>query len=399
MALLRLSNELLLSIASSVEADRDLSAFARTNHRLHGIANDVLYTRDMRRDWARALGWASRHDRDDIGRLSLAAGGDAAMRGWALVQSAANGAEKMVELLLEGEEPVDLNVVDPSGSTAVTYAAEFGYLGILETLLALDGVNPDIEDSRGQTPLFHAAKAGHTAAVKMLLKTRKVRVDTRNEAGRSPLWEAARQGHAKIVKLLLSRRADPTLANDDDFTPLSSALDRLHSVWAMGLKHRIPGYLKTIELLLSNPATTVDFGNYHLKILCFRFALKGEETVLSRLLMKRNGIESNPVNSPEERHEAIIRMLAADEDFDVDRPDDIGRTLLSYAAQAGCTYAVKALLETGRVNVVLKDDNGRPPLYWAVRSRCQETLQLVFEVCRLEAARNKLADTAITTKT
>jgi hypothetical protein len=146
----------------------------------------------------------------------------------------------------------------------------------------------------------------------------------------------------------------------------------------MRLKRRIPDYLETIELLLSNPATKVDFGNYHFKVLCFLFAVEGEDTVLSRLFMKRNGTDSDPaVHGPEGTHQAIIRTLTADKDFDVDRQDNVGRTLLSYAAQEGCTRVLRALMETGRVNVTLRDHNGQSPVDWAMRSRCRETLPLM----------------------
>ncbi|KAH8680097.1 heterokaryon incompatibility protein-domain-containing protein, partial [Tricladium varicosporioides] len=74
------------------------------------------------------------------------------------------------------------------GLTPLSWAAENGKDTIVNSLLAEDGIDPDLKDSQyGQTPLSWAAQNGHEAVVKLLLATSKVEVDSKDGNGRTPL--------------------------------------------------------------------------------------------------------------------------------------------------------------------------------------------------------------------
>lgn len=64
-------------------------------------------------------------------------------------------------------------------------------------------------------------------------------------------------------------------------------------------------------------------------------------------------------------HEAVVRLLLETGQVDVNLRDPDGRTPLSLAAEIGHIAVVRLLLETGRVDVNSKDCDGHTPLSFA----------------------------------
>ncbi|XP_011636593.1 uncharacterized protein LOC105426883 isoform X2 [Pogonomyrmex barbatus] len=59
-----------------------------------------------------------------------------------------------------GLKGMDVNVVDSSGRTAISYMAGNGAAAMLELALSFEGVDPNLPDNEGNTPLHFAAQAG-----------------------------------------------------------------------------------------------------------------------------------------------------------------------------------------------------------------------------------------------
>jgi uncharacterized protein len=125
-----------------------------------------------------------------------------------------NGKRELVEVLLEGNPPLD-----------VFDAAAVGRTRGLEELL-----DPEPELVRawspdGFTALHYAAFFGQEEAARILLERgAEVGVVARNATIHvTPLHSAASGAHPGIVRLLLERGADPNAGQDGGFTPLHSA--------------------------------------------------------------------------------------------------------------------------------------------------------------------------------
>ncbi|KAM0724392.1 Ankyrin repeat domain-containing protein 33B [Formica fusca] len=111
-----------------------------------------------------------------------------------------------------GLKGMDVNVVDSSGRTAISYMAGNGASTMLELALSFEGVDPNLPDNEGNTPLHFAAQAGQTECLNILLqRCPDIEVDTRNILGFTPLMKAALQGRTKCAKILLFAGANPTL--------------------------------------------------------------------------------------------------------------------------------------------------------------------------------------------
>ncbi|KAL6442253.1 hypothetical protein ACFW04_002489 [Cataglyphis niger] len=111
-----------------------------------------------------------------------------------------------------GLKGMDVNVVDSSGRTAISYMAGNGASTMLELALSFEGVDPNLPDNEGNTPLHFAAQAGQTECLNILLqRCPDIEVDARNTLGFTPLMKAALQGRTKCAKILLFAGANPTL--------------------------------------------------------------------------------------------------------------------------------------------------------------------------------------------
>jgi ankyrin repeat protein len=64
-----------------------------------------------------------------------------------------------------------------------------------------------------------------------------------------------------------------------------------------------------------------------------------------------------------------MKLLLDTGKVDVDSKDNNGRTLLLYAAWLGQEAVMKLLLDTGKVDVDSKDNEGRTPLSYAASDR------------------------------
>ena len=114
--------------------------------------------------------------------------------------AAQNGHEKVCSRVLAACETT-INLEDPTGLTALYFAAQNGHAGIVGMLLKT-GASTEVRSHDGATPLFKAAQNGHQQAVAVLLQHR---ADVFAAAcdGTTPLILAAHNGHVDVVDVLV----------------------------------------------------------------------------------------------------------------------------------------------------------------------------------------------------
>ncbi|KAI5669485.1 hypothetical protein M9H77_19338 [Catharanthus roseus] len=144
---------------------------------------------------------------------------DANKRG-ALHFAAREGQTEMCKYLLE-ELKLDVNTKDDDGETPLLHAARQGQTATAKYLLDC-GADPAVPSELGATAVHHAAGIGNVEMLKLLLP-KGVDVDLQSDAGTPLVW-AAGHGQQDAVKILLENHANPNIENEDDITPLLSAV-------------------------------------------------------------------------------------------------------------------------------------------------------------------------------
>ena len=185
-------------------------------------------------------------------------------------------------------------------------------------------------DSRKPFPPLHCVSYFGIAEVVIdLIKTKRWNLNERDSEGLTPLMWAAKYGREEVVKVLLQQKhTQPDMPDTDGRTALS---------WGSG-------HEEVVRLFLSRP------------------------------FVNPGGIGRRWGKSPQIKSLLFRRKCAHP-----DRPDNYGRTPLSWAAEGECEGAVKLLLEQKDVNPDRTDNNGRTPLWLAARNGREGILKLLLK--------------------
>ena len=122
-----------------------------------------------------------------------------------LVYSARLGEVADVQEMLEVTgPPVDVNYRDNtmSHNTALHMAAANGHLKIVEMLIKVEALNPNIQNDSGNTALHYACLNGHLEVVKLFVDYKKCDKNIKNETGRIALEDALQTQHTEIAEIL-----------------------------------------------------------------------------------------------------------------------------------------------------------------------------------------------------
>lgn len=95
----------------------------------------------------------------------------------------------------------DINSLDTLQRSPLSYAAQYGCSNILIYFLQLENIRIDSRDSDGRSPLSYAAESGSLSSVVALLPHSDI--NSQDNALRSPLWHATARAHVDVVNQLL----------------------------------------------------------------------------------------------------------------------------------------------------------------------------------------------------
>lgn len=139
--------------------------------------------------------------------------------------AAERGFLKIVESSLAIGSQVDSE--DESKRTPLSYAAENGHIDVVRMLMH-HNAHPLAVDSARRTPLSHASERGHTNIMDILMNYRPLTADARDESGWTPLHWAAQCGEQDSIGLLMAKQFDIDIADHCGRTPLIVALINHH---------------------------------------------------------------------------------------------------------------------------------------------------------------------------
>eukprot|EP01015_Nassula_variabilis_P005856 TRINITY_DN1440_c0_g2_i9.p1 TRINITY_DN1440_c0_g2~~TRINITY_DN1440_c0_g2_i9.p1 ORF type:complete len:1034 (-),score=302.89 TRINITY_DN1440_c0_g2_i9:4-3060(-) len=238
-----------------------------------------------------------------------------------------SGRAHNAKILLEGDNPVDVNAKSKEGMAAIHFAALTGSTACIEVLLE-HGANIDLPGKMRMTPLIIAASKGHLDCVKLLLE-KKAKINAKDKLKRNALVLACRNGHLKVASVLL-RRGIPF--NEPD----SSKNFPIH--YAAGY-----GFQECIDILIQAGADPNVLNSWNLTALnvamlknqfgCVKQLLNYPETDVNCKDNNGRTLISLSVDNLTEASMSHIEFLVKDKKADVNIPDLQGLSPLHYVAK------------------------------------------------------------------
>uniref|UniRef100_A0A8P0N3C2 Ankyrin repeat domain 52 n=1 Tax=Canis lupus familiaris TaxID=9615 RepID=A0A8P0N3C2_CANLF len=286
--------------------------------------------------------------------------------------AAANRATKCAEALA----PLlsSLNVADRSGRSALHHAVHSGHLETVNLLLN-KGASLNVCDKKERQPLHWAAFLGHLEVLKLLV-ARGADLGCKDRKGYGLLHTAAASGQIEVVKYLLRMGAEVRV--------LSMGV----GPYGQGVGEVIVCLRWLLEFwdflgYLSNVNHEIDcadkFGNTPLHVA----ARYGHELLISTLMTNGADTARRGIHDMFPLHLAVLfgfsdccRKLLSSAGFDINTPDNLGRTCLHAAASGGNVECLNLLLSSG-ADLRRRDKFGRTPLHYAAANgsyQCAVTL-------------------------
>ncbi|KAH8332806.1 hypothetical protein KR074_011070 [Drosophila pseudoananassae] len=306
-------------------------------------------------------------------------------KGKALIHILSNdGNHQLLERALNAcKSPIDLEIEDYNGQTALNIAARNGHLEVVKLLLSFsqpcnDGtgrmkrVDVNHADRDGWTPLRSASWGGHSEVVRLLISQPACKIDLADKEGRTALRAAAWSGHEDILKLLIDSGADVNSVDRQGRTSLIAA--------------SYMGHYDIVEILLENGANVnhLDLDGRSALCVAALCGSSGYSKVISTLLdhgantdqLDNDGMSPLLVSSFEGNAEVCELLLenAADPDL----ADFMGRTPLWAACTAGHATVVKLLLFWG-CGIDCMDSEGRTVLSIGAAQGNVETVRQLLD--------------------
>lgn len=350
-------------------------------------------------------------------------------KGKALIHILANdGNHQLLERALNAcKSPIDLEIEDYNGQTALNIAARNGHLEVVKLLMSFsqpcnDGtgrmkrVDVNHADRDGWTPLRSASWGGHSEVVRLLIAQPACKIDLADKEGRTALRAAAWSGHEDILKLLIESGADVNSVDRQGRTSLIAAsymghydiveilLENGANVNHLDLDGRSAlcvaalcgssGYSKVISTLLDHGANTDQLDNDGMSPLLVS-SFEGNAEVCELLL--ENAADPDLADfmgrtplwaACTAGHATVVRLLLF-WGCGIDCMDSEGRTVLSIGAAQGNVETVRQLLDRG-LDETHRDNAGWTPLHYAAFEGFHEVcLQLLESGAKIDECDNE----------
>ncbi|KAF9777534.1 hypothetical protein IL306_004394 [Fusarium sp. DS 682] len=248
----------------------------------------------------------------------------------------------------------------------------------------------DSEQSDPHQLLMLAIEKVDKTAVKLIVDNFNVNINQRDVEGRTALTQAVKAGNKEIVDRLLEIEGiDVNAPGEDDITPLWHSLRKYVSIDF--LQHHVIREHRMIIAALIQKAdvnTPNDNGDYpitwairhDIDWVCMNAYVSSQlREPLIPSFLKKDDLDAEAIEShgqspfleavncqSHSRLDGLLQDLLDSGKFNVNILDEDSRSPLSFAAEKCSSEGIKVLLESSKVEVGSRDKDGRTALIWSI---------------------------------
>uniref|UniRef100_A0A7E4ZWH3 ANK_REP_REGION domain-containing protein n=1 Tax=Panagrellus redivivus TaxID=6233 RepID=A0A7E4ZWH3_PANRE len=232
------------------------------------------------------------------------------------------------------DEGADVNAATkPDGATALMFAAQGGYVEVVETLLK-EGAKPSAKTKDGTTALLNASQAGHALICQRLLASGADPTHESLSDGANPIFLAAQNGFPEVLSVFA-----------ESGYPLNDAKRTSDGASPVWIASQV-GQTETVEFLMEHGCRDVPRNDGSTGL--FKAAQKGYEEIAQALVW----------------HDSDLGLLGN------------GESALHAAALFGNTSIAKRLVEAG-ANPRLPNRHGETPIDLAQQMNYTDVVSLL----------------------
>ncbi|KAF7532933.1 hypothetical protein G7054_g7552 [Neopestalotiopsis clavispora] len=241
-----------------------------------------------------------------------------------LIAAARRGHVDTVRKLIENQ--YDVNVVDDSGRTPLSWAAHEGHSEVARELLAWPITVHNIQDDKNRSPMDLALINGHVEVLRVLLHNDTVMAEAIENKTRL-VYLAAQYGHAEAMKLLMDQLA----------VNINSQDDHGHSLLSVAVSI---GSNDIVRLLLQSPGIDVNLRD------------NGGRCPLSHAISPDEcRAKSNVTGRYDVAPSELVQAMVSRPDIDPNSIDDEGHSPFSRAVASGNWGLVEAILSHSKTQI------------------------------------------------
>lgn len=340
--------------------------------------------------------------------------------------------------------------VDRWKKTPLHYAAEFGYLTVVEFLSTKIDVNA--KDYLGKTALHYAAQNRYYDVLNVLTSAQNADINATDNRQKSVIFTACEGGSIRCVELLLQKGAAANIPANGGLTlPIVAVMSDNYDLMTLLASHMNPndmcacdnkgwtpahyaaqlGYTKFLEFIQENypdiiykanhkgrcplavasswgrldslqffsNVSDIDFGVFdndgntplHL-------AIFGGHREFAKTLIRKREVEINAQNDVGETPlmlaisnwlKDVIQEIFSTGDWDPNLADHYGRTALMKASREGMADVVQVLLSHPKIDLTVSDIDGWGPQHFAALLRTPEVMKILEQKLKLDIITKK----------
>eukprot|EP01125_Pyxidicula_operculata_P008837 TRINITY_DN292_c0_g1_i1.p1 TRINITY_DN292_c0_g1~~TRINITY_DN292_c0_g1_i1.p1 ORF type:complete len:2964 (-),score=944.30 TRINITY_DN292_c0_g1_i1:25-8748(-) len=279
------------------------------------------------------------------------------------ISNANNKSDDLITLILKQKCNIELK--DEDGNTALHYAVSRGLSTIVETLLNEYKANVNAVNKLKQTPLQNAVQQSKSL-VELLIKY-KANPNIADENNYSPLHVVCNSRDFSLAKILIEAKANPNARDNEKRTPLHYAINSATSSMESSVE------LEELLLEAGADASAVDIEGrtpLHYAFVDIGEKIQDYGIQYSDMDGKILSFPSRVVNSHIDKLDPIdtVSGICIAKNIDTNVADIYKRTPLHYAAAHGSTISSLYLLKRGS-NLEALDVDGNSPLAVALNSK------------------------------